>query len=87
MNININPEVQEFLARYDRLILDEQGIRKLHYNDFCKTIDHADLRVWCIYQLPTIELIEWLKGNFNLDKAIEIGAGNNHSGLQVHEGQ
>ena len=38
--------------------------------------------MWCIcraiYQLPTIELIEWLKNNFNLDKAIEIGAGNNY---------
>ena len=30
------------------------------------------------HQLPTIELIEWLKNNFNLDKAIEIGAGNNY---------
>ncbi|HEY9769479.1 MAG TPA: hypothetical protein V6C71_13455 [Coleofasciculaceae cyanobacterium] len=38
--------------------------------------------MWCIcraiYQLPTIELIQWLKDNFNLDKAIEIGAGNNY---------
>ncbi len=38
--------------------------------------------MWCIcraiYQLPTVELIEWLKDNFNLDKAIEIGAGNNY---------
>ena len=45
-------------------------------------MDYTDLRVWCIcraiYQLPTIELIEWLKENFNLDKAIEIGAGNNY---------
>ncbi len=31
-----------------------------------------------IYQLPTIELIEWLKDNFNLKKAIEIRAGNNY---------
>ena len=33
--------------------------------DFYKTIDNADLRVWCIcraiYQLPTIELVEWLE--------------------------
>lgn len=38
--------------------------------------------MWCIcraiYQLPTIELTEWLKVNFNLDRAIEIGAGNNY---------
>ena len=30
------------------------------------------------HQLPTIELVEWLKANFNLNKAIEIGAGNNY---------
>ena len=76
------PEIQEFLAKYDRLILDEQGIIKLQFADFYKTIDNADLKIWCIcraiYQLPTIELIEWLKDNFNLDRAIEIGAGNNY---------
>jgi hypothetical protein len=40
------------------------------------------LRVWClcraIYLIPTVELIEWLKDNFNLRLAIEIGAGNNY---------
>ena len=77
-----SPEIQEFLQKYDRLILDKRGIIKLQSADFYKTIDNADLRVWCIcraiYQLPTIELVEWLKDNFNLDKAIEIGAGNNY---------
>ena len=64
------------------MLLDERGIIKLQSADFYKTIDNTDLRVWCIcraiYQLPTIELIEWLTDNFNLDKAIEIGAGNNY---------
>ena len=76
------PEIEEFLAKYDRIFLDERGIIKLQSADLYKTIDNADLRVWCIcraiYQLPTIELIEWLKANFNLDRAIEIGAGNNY---------
>ncbi|BAZ47099.1 hypothetical protein NIES4102_41450 (plasmid) [Chondrocystis sp. NIES-4102] len=76
------PEVQEFLEKYDRILLDPQGILKLQSADFYKTLDNTDLRVWCIcraiYQLPTVELIEWLKSNFNLDKAIEIGAGNNY---------
>ncbi|HEY9768476.1 MAG TPA: hypothetical protein V6C71_08175 [Coleofasciculaceae cyanobacterium] len=74
----------------DRIFLDPQGIIKLFAKlirdrqsaDFYKTIDNADLRVWsicrAIYQLPTIELVEWLKTNFNLDKTIEIGAGNNY---------
>ena len=76
------PEIQEFLEKYDRILLDDRGIIKLQSADFYKTIDNTDLRVWCIcraiYQLPTVELIEWLKDNFNLDKAIEIGAGNNY---------
>ena len=76
------PEFQEFLTKYDRIFLDERGIIKLQPADFYKTIDNADLRVWCIcraiYQLPTIELIEWLKTNLNLERTIEIGAGNNY---------
>jgi hypothetical protein len=80
--MNYPPEIQEFLQKYDRLILDDQGIIKLQSADFYKTLDYTELRVWCIcraiYQLPTVELIEWLKDNFNLDKAIEIGAGNSY---------
>ena len=76
------PEVQEFLEIYDSVLLDERGIIKLFPAEFYHSLDNADLRVWCIcraiYQLPTIELIEWLKNNFNLDRAIEIGAGNNY---------
>lgn len=80
--MNYPPEVQEFLQTYDRLLLDERGIIKLQSADFYKTIEHTNLRIWClcraIYQLPTVELVEWLKANFNLNKAIEIGAGNNY---------
>ena len=76
------PEVQEFLEKYDRLLLDSEGIIKLQPAEFYHRIDNDHLRVWCIcraiYQIPTVELIEWLKTNFNLDKAIEIGAGNNY---------
>ena len=38
-------EAQEFLDKYDRLILDERGIIKLQSADFYKTIDNANLRV------------------------------------------
>ena len=80
--MNYPPEVQEFLEKYDRLLLDERGIIKLQSADFYHSLDYDDLRVWCIcraiYQLPTVELIDWLKANFNLDRAIEIGAGNNY---------
>ena len=76
------PEIQEFLQAYDRILLDENGIIKLFPAELYRGIDNASLRVWCIcraiYQLPTVELIEWLKTNFNLNKAIEIGAGNNY---------
>lgn len=80
--MNYSPEVEEFLQAYDRLLLDERGIIKLQSADFYKTLEYTDLRVWCIcraiYLIPTIELVEWLKDNFNLGLAIEIGAGNNY---------
>ena len=80
--MNYPPEIQEFLQKYDRLLLDERGIIKLFPAEFYHSLDNTDLRVWCIcraiYLIPTIELIDWLKANFNLDKAIEIGAGNNY---------
>lgn len=80
--MNYPPEVEEFLEKYDRILLDSQGILKLQSADFYQTIDNTDLRVWClcraIYQLPTVELVDWLKDNFNLRLAIEIGAGNNY---------
>ena len=80
--MNYPPEIQEFLQAYDSVLLDDRGIIKLFPAEFYHSLDYDDLRVWCIcraiYQLPTIELIEWLKDNFNLDKAIEIGAGNNY---------
>ena len=82
MNINTDAELEELLQKYDYLILDDLGIIKLQSADFYQTLDYTELRVWCIcraiYQLPTVELIEWLQNNFNLDKAIEIGAGNNY---------
>ncbi len=76
------PEVEEFLRKYDRILLDERGIIKLLPTEFYHSLNYTDLRVWCIcraiYQLPTVELIEWLQTLFNLNKAIEIGAGNNY---------
>ena len=76
------PEVEEFLRKYDRILLDERGIIKLRPTEFYHSLNYTDLRVWCIcraiYQLPTVELIEWLQTLFNLNKAIEIGAGNNY---------
>ena len=76
------PEIEEFLQAYDSILLDDRGIIKLQPAELYRRIDNAHLRVWCIcraiYQLPTVELIEWLQSNFNLNKAIEIGAGNNH---------
>ena len=80
--MNYPPEVEEFLQAYDDVLLDSEGIIKLFPSQFYRSIDNDDLRVWCIcraiYQLPTIELNQWLKDNFNLDRAIEIGAGNNY---------
>jgi len=46
---------------------------------FYENISQKDLAVWChfrgIYNLPTTELIEWLKGQIIPGETIEIGAG------------
>ncbi|MGV2831969.1 hypothetical protein [Myxosarcina sp. GI1(2024)] len=42
MNIDTNPEIQEFLQKYDRLLLDERGIIKLKPADFYRTLDYDE---------------------------------------------
>ena len=68
--MNYPPEIQEFLQKHDHLLLDERGIIKLFPAEFYHSLDYDDLRVWsicrAIYQLPTVELIEWLQTLFNL---------------------
>ena len=58
--MNIPPEIEEFLDKYDRLLLDSKGIIKLQPAEFYHHIDNTKLRVWAIcraiYQLPTVEL-------------------------------
>lgn len=82
MNIKFDTDLEDLLQYYDKLILDERGIIKLESAKFYQSLDYTELRFWCIcraiYLIPTTELITWLKINFNLDKAIEIGAGNNY---------
>ena len=56
MNINTNPEIQEFIEKYgqrqhgslprERVLLDSRGMIKLQSTDFYKTPDNTDLRVW-----------------------------------------
>lgn len=47
--------------------------------EFLQSLPHQVLQLWCvrnaIYQIPTIELIEWLRAKINGRKAIEIGSG------------
>lgn len=82
MSIESEEELEKLLKDYDDLILDSQGIIQLHPAKFYHELDYYSLIIWCrfraIYQIPTIELVDWLITNFNLEKAIEIGAGNNY---------
>jgi hypothetical protein len=80
--IESEEELENLLKEYDDLIYDSQRIIQLHSAKFYHELDYHSLRIWCIYraiyQLPTIELIEYLSTNVNLEKAIEIGEGNNY---------
>ena len=46
MNINPLPEIQEFLEKYECILKDEWGIVRLQSDNFYKTLNYTDLRVW-----------------------------------------
>lgn len=60
-------------------LLDADGLLKPISAEVLKTIKEEHLLQWCvdnaIYQLPTTELIEWLREQIGGRTAIEIGAG------------
>lgn len=74
----------------DDLIVDKNKRIKLHpaevYQDksYCSFID---IRAWCglngVYQLPTIELVRWLKEQIGNRSAIEVASGNNYLGYHL----
>ena len=45
MNINTNTELEEFLQKYDRIILDEQGIIKLLPAEFYHSLDNIEVNL------------------------------------------
>lgn len=68
------------LESLDQKLLDDAGRIRLHPTSFCADIPTIHLRAWCVknarYQIPTVELVEWLKRIINDRPAIEIGSGN-----------
>lgn len=76
MNVAILPTVDT--THLNDLLL-EDGAAKPVSHATLQQIPHQVLQVWCvrnaIYQIPTIELIEWLNNRIAGRKAIEIGSG------------
>lgn len=75
--LQLNPKQ---LKRLEDILLNENGtIRQVSFAEL-KKFTQNDISVFCwkhaVYQLPTTELIEWLKKEIGDTKAIEIGAGN-----------
>lgn len=63
----------------DHLLIDDNGlVRPIEY-EILRRFPRNDLMAWCVlhgvYQIPTWELIDWLKNAINGESAIEIGAG------------
>ncbi|HEY9879016.1 MAG TPA: hypothetical protein V6D29_11200 [Leptolyngbyaceae cyanobacterium] len=76
-----NPKPGE-IESLDAQIWDiDKNIPKLLPAAFYKDIPLQSLRAWCvrraIYQIPTIELVDWLKNKIAGKRAIEVGSGNN----------
>jgi len=61
------------------MILEPNGALKLMPASYYDGLDREQLRVWCHwharYGLPTIELVDYLKGLIGHKTAIEIGSG------------
>ncbi len=68
-------------SKLEQLLLDEQGRLRPVPADDLKQFSHQELQVFAhkhaVYSIPTFELLEFLKRLIpNMDKCIEIGAGN-----------
>jgi len=60
-------------------LLDSDGQMRLWPNEKFRHFPHTDLQVWCYknarYGVPTLELVEWLRGQIGMRSALEIGSG------------
>lgn len=77
----LDPVDPVVLADLDRLMIDEEGrIKPVAFKEINR-FSQNDISAFCVrhglYQLPTIELIKWLKEEMgDPSHAIEVGAGN-----------
>jgi hypothetical protein len=75
--VDPNPKI---LKKLDEKLLDEGGRIRLYPSAFYSTLPRDQFRAWCTkrarYQIPTIELVQWLKDFIGARSAIEIGSGN-----------
>lgn len=68
-------------VRYlDNVLTDGRGWLRVLPAAVVKQFPLEHLQVWCmrraVYQIPTLELVDWLRGEIGDNKAIEICAGN-----------
>lgn len=63
----------------DASLLDKQGLLRVQPAEFFAATDARMLRLWChfrgVYQLPTLELVDWLRQRIGARSALEVGAG------------
>lgn len=63
----------------DTLLLDGGGLLKVHPAAVFDALDPVELRAWqhhrAVYQLPTQELVDWMRDEVGIRSALEVGAG------------
>ncbi len=71
----------------DHMVLQLNGKIKLLSAEFWRRLDPLHLRLWCHktarYNIPTKELVSWLKEKIAGRSAIEIGSGNGDLGYHL----
>ena len=79
MTISAKPLPQVDTAYLDRMLLNREGKFHLMPAADVKRLDHEHLQVWCHrrtrYNIPTVELVEFVKRGIDGRTALEIGAG------------
>jgi hypothetical protein len=79
--------MNEIIEKLNTVLLGKDNRINLYPAKLIKNIPLQTLREWCslnaIYTLPTIELIQWLKGELINANAIEVGSGNSDIGYHL----
>jgi len=83
----VNALVPVDLTELESILIGPDGLIRAASYEVLKKFPQNDISYFCwkhaIYQIPTTELIEWLRNRINGRRAVEIGSGNGSVGTAL----